>query len=143
VQWRIEEPDSRRIAVERAEDAREVVALVWEQLRERRFPRLERLRENHLAHRVDAIAFEEHVLGTRQADASRAEGNRIARLLGRVGVGAYTHARRLVAPFHQLLKVLELLGLLRRLVLVDQSRNNLRGRRLDAAGEYLSRRTVD
>ena len=112
VQRRIEEADRRRIALERAEDAGEVLALVRQQLGQRRLPRLERLGEDHLAHRVDAIALEEHVLGAAQADADRAERDRVLRLLGRVGVGAHAHARRLIAPLHQLLEALELLGLL-------------------------------
>ena len=93
VQRRIEEANRRRIALERPEDAGEVLALVRQQLGQRRLPRLERLGENHLAHRVDAIALEEHVLGAAQADADRAERDGVARLLGRVGVGADRHAR--------------------------------------------------
>jgi hypothetical protein len=41
------------------------------------------------------------------------------------------HARRLIAPLHQLLEALELLGLLRRLVAVDQAGDDLRRRGLD------------
>ena len=43
------------------------------------FALLERLGEDHLAHRVDAIAFEEHVLGAAQADADGAERDRRSR----------------------------------------------------------------
>ena len=92
VQRRIEEADRRRIALERAEDSREVLALIRKQLRQRRLPRLERLGEDHLAHRVDAVALEEHVLGAAQADTDRPERDRILRLLRRVGVGAHVHA---------------------------------------------------
>ena len=105
VQRRIQEADRRRVALERPEDAGEVLALVRQQLGERRLPLLERLGEDHLAHRVDAVALEEHVLGAGQADADGAERDRVLRLLGRVGVGADAHARRIRAPLHQLLEV--------------------------------------
>ncbi len=68
---------------------------------------------------------------------------RVPRLLGRVGVGAHVHARRLVAPLHQLLEVLELLGLLRGLVAVDQAGDDLGRRGLDLAGVDLAGRAVD
>ena len=143
VQRRIEEADRRRVALQRAEDAGEVLALVRQQLGERRLPLLHGLGEDHLAHRVDAIALEEHVLGAGEADADGAERDGVRRLLRRVGVGADAHARRVGAPLHQLLEVLELLGLLRRLVAVDQAGDNLRGRGLDLAGVDLADRAVD
>ena len=42
--------------------------------------------EDHLAHGVDAVAFEEHVLGAGEADAVGAERERVLGLLGVVGV---------------------------------------------------------
>src|SRR6267142_6437379 len=75
VQRRIEETNRRRMALERTEDADEVLALIRQQLGERRFALLERLGEDHLAHGIDAVSLEEHVLGARQADALRAEGD--------------------------------------------------------------------
>src|SRR2546430_13670799 len=49
VERRIEKANRRRIAVERAEDAGEVVPLIREQLGKRGLSRVERVRENHLA----------------------------------------------------------------------------------------------
>ena len=69
VQRRIEEPDRRRMSLQRAEDACEILPLIRQQLGESRLPLLERLGENHLAHRVDAVALEEHVLGPAEPDA--------------------------------------------------------------------------
>ena len=86
----------------------EVVALVRQQLRQRRLPLLERLGENHLAHRVDAVALEEHVLGAAQADADGAERDGVARLLRRVGVGA--HATCGVALAHHFISCWKLLN---------------------------------
>ncbi len=143
VQRGIEEANRRRMPVEHAEDAREILALVRQQLVERGLPLLERLREDHFAHRVDAVALEEHVLGAAQADSRRAERDGVLGLLRRVGVGAHGHARGRVAPFHQLLKVLELLRLPRGLVVVDQSGDDLGRRGLHAAGVHLAGGPVD
>src|SRR5207344_3148221 len=52
VQRRIEEPDRRRESLERPENAGEVVALVRQQLGERRFPGVEILSQDHLAYGV-------------------------------------------------------------------------------------------
>ena len=143
VQRRIEEADGRRIALERTEDAREVLALIRQELGERRLSRLERLGEDHLAHRVDAVAFEEHVLRAAETDADGAKRDRVLRLLRRVGVGAHVHARCVIAPLHQLLEALELLGLPGCLVAVDQAGDDLRRRGLDLAGVDLAGRAVD
>jgi hypothetical protein len=109
------------VSFERPEDAGEVLSLVRQQLGERRLARLDRLGEDHLAHRVDTIALEEHVLGATEPDADGAEGDRIPCLLRGVGVRAHAHARRLIAPLHELLVVLELLGALRRVIVVNES----------------------
>ncbi len=143
VQRRVEEPDGRRMALERAEDAGEILALVRQQLVQRRLPLVERLREDHFAHRVDAVALEEHVLRAAEADARRAERDRVLGLLRRVGVGAHVHARRLVAPFHQLLEVPELLRLPGGLVVVDQPGDDLGRRGLHASRVHLARGAVD
>ena len=70
VQRRIEQADRDREA-HRAEDADEVVALVYgRSLASAAFAaRAGCRREDHLAHGVDAVALEEHVLGAAEADA--------------------------------------------------------------------------
>ncbi len=55
------------------EDAGEVVALHRQQLRQRLLAAGRVVRQDHLAHRRDALAAEEHVLGAAQADALGAE----------------------------------------------------------------------
>ena len=52
------------------------VALQRQQLGQRGAPRLDRLGEDHLAHRLDLALAEEHVLGAAQPDALGAEGDR-------------------------------------------------------------------
>ncbi len=131
------------IALERPEDAGEVVPLVRQQLGERRLPLLEGLGEDHLPHRVDAVALEEHVLGAAQADADGAERNRRFRLLRRVGIGADRHPGRLRAPFHQLLEVAELFGGPRRRVVVHQAGDDFGRRGLELAGVDLAGGAVD
>ena len=86
VERRIEETDRGGITFERLEDAGEIFALIRQQFRERGFPVVDVVGENHLAHRVDAVAFEEHVLGAGEADADGAERERVLGLLGVVGV---------------------------------------------------------
>jgi hypothetical protein len=54
--------------------------------------------EDHLAHREDAVALEEHVLGAAQADALGAEVASALRVGGRVGVGAHAQRAELVGP---------------------------------------------
>ena len=128
VQRRIEEADRRRVALERPEDAGEVLALVRQQLGERRLPLLQRLGEDHLAHRVDAVPLEEHVLGAGQADAdARRTPSRspsvpaCPRWCGRsCGVASAHH-------FISCWKLLELLRLLGRFVAVDQACDDLDG----------------
>ena len=73
VQRRVEEADGGREAFQRLEDADEVALLVRQQLGERGFAGLDVVGEDHLAHGVNAVAFEEHVLGAREADAGGAE----------------------------------------------------------------------
>ena len=79
VQRRIEETDRGREALQRLEDAEEVVALIRQQLGERGFAVVEVVGEDHLAHRVDAVALEEHVLGAGEADADGAERDGVLR----------------------------------------------------------------
>ena len=106
VQRRIEEADRRRKPLPGPEDAGEVVPLIRKQLGQRRFPRLERLGENHLAHGVDTVALEEHVLGPAETDANGAKRDGVPRLFGRVGIGAHRHAGRVSHHFISCWKLL-------------------------------------
>ncbi len=78
----------------------EILALIRQQLGERRHAGFLRLGQNHLAHRLDPLALEEHVLGAAQADPFGAE---IAGPLGvgrRIGIRANLERAILVGPFH-------------------------------------------
>ena len=73
VERRIEQPDRHRQSVHRLEDPLEVRALHRQQLGERAAASALVARHDHLAHRGDAIALEEHVLGATEPDALGAE----------------------------------------------------------------------
>ena len=77
VQRRIEETDGGREALQLLEHADEIFALVGQEFRQRSFAVVGVVGEDHFAHGVDAIAFEEHVLRAAEADAGRAERDRI------------------------------------------------------------------
>ena len=127
VQRRVKEADGHRQPAHRAEDALEVLPLHRQQLGQRRLALLDRLGDDHLAHRGDAVGFEKHMLRPAESDALRAEGDRLPRVLGRVGVGAYAQGALFVRPFHERLEV---------------ARNG-RGRRGDLPDVDAARRAVD
>src|SRR6185436_15118261 len=102
-----------REALERFENADEVFLLVRQDFRERGAAALLVFGEDHFADGVNAVALEEHVLGAREADARRAERDRVFGLLGVVGVRADREARGLRAPLHELIEALEFFRLLR------------------------------
>ena len=131
------------IAVQRLEDAQEVLALVRQQLRERFLARVHVVGQDHLAHGVDAVAFEEHVLGAGEADADRAEGHGLAGLLGIVRVRAHVHAGSLSAPLHQLGEVLVGTALEGLGVALDQGLHHFRRSGLDLAGVHVAGGSVD
>ena len=71
VQRRVEEADGRRQTLQFLEDARRSLRfLIGQEFRQRFFAVGDVLGENHFAHGVDAIAFEEHVFRAAQADAA-------------------------------------------------------------------------
>ncbi len=73
------------------------------------------------------------MLGADEADADGAEGDRLAGLLGGVGVGAHGELGRLTAPLHELHVVLKLLGLLGDFVVADEAGDDLGRSGLDLA----------
>ena len=106
VERRVEGPDGHGQPVHHLEEAREVALLHGQELCQRLLPALQVIGHDHLAHRVDPVALEEHVLGAAQADALGAEGDGDRRLVGLVGVGPDAQLPRLVRPLHEELEVL-------------------------------------
>ena len=127
VQRRIDQADRDRLALHRLEDADEVLALVREQLVKGLDAGLLRLREDHLAHRADAVSLEEHVLGAAEANAFGPEVAGPQRVRRRVRVGADTDGAILVRPLHHLAKVAGHLGLDR----PDRAGHHLAGAAVD------------
>ena len=101
MQRRIEQPDRDRQALHDREQLGEIAALHRQQLGERRAAALLVVRQDHLAHREDAVGVEEHVLGAAEPDALGAELERDARIVRRVGIGAHLELAHLVGPAHQ------------------------------------------
>jgi hypothetical protein len=102
VERRVEQADRDRIAVHRLEDPLEVGTLHGQELGERPAATALVVRDDHLAHRVDAIPVEEHVLGAAEPDALGAEAARDARIVRRVGVGAHLEPAPRVRPAEEL-----------------------------------------
>ena len=75
VQRRIEQADGDRPAVHDLEQLDEIGALHRQQLGERGAARFLVVGEDHLAHRLDAVLVEEHVLGAAEPDAFGAEAH--------------------------------------------------------------------
>ncbi len=143
VERRIEEPDGGRVALQGAEDPRKVFPLIRQQLAQRGLPLFGRLGKDHLAHRVNAVPFKEHVLRPGEPDTDGAKRHGVFGLLRRIGVGAHTHAGGLVTPLHELLEVLELLGALRRLVSIEEAGHDLGRRGLHRIRIHRARGAVD
>ena len=89
VQRGVEQADGYAKAVHGFEDAFEVAALHGQELGQGHATAFFVGGENHFAYGLDAVAFEEHVLGAAQADALGSEAASLAGVAGRVGVGAY------------------------------------------------------
>ena len=63
------------------------------------------LGKNHLAHRGDSIALEEHMFGSAKSYALRAKITRTLSILRGIGVGADAKRAKLVRPLHDRLKL--------------------------------------
>src|SRR5579859_904251 len=103
---RIQEANRRWATVEFLEHADEVFALIRKDLRKSLLTVLLRVGKNHLAHRVDTVAFKEHVLGAAESDTAGPESDGVCRLFGRVGICTNAHAGGFGAPIHEFLKLL-------------------------------------
>ena len=102
VQRRIEQPDGDREALHRAEDRLEIASAASEAAWPARAARPARvLRDDHLPHRGQPIAVEEHVLGPAEADALRAEIAAAVRVGRGVGVDAHAELPDSIGPLHQ------------------------------------------
>jgi hypothetical protein len=105
VQRRVQQSHRHGVAVHGPEDALEVPALHGQQLAQRGATRVRLRCEDHLAHRLDVVALEEHVFGAAQADAFGAELARPLCVRRSVRVRAHPQHAQLVGPLHQLVKL--------------------------------------
>src|SRR6185369_9271446 len=88
-----------------AKDADEVATLERQQLLECFLTRADALRENHLAHRSEALIAEEHVLGTTESDAFGPKPTRRLRVERRVSIRSHAQAPELIGPRHEFVKI--------------------------------------
>ena len=130
---RVEQADGGGQAFQLGEDAGEVLALVGEEFGEGCLTAFEGSGEDHLAHGVDAVALEEHVLRAGESDAGGTERESDAGLFRGVGVGADGEAGGLAAPLHELEEVLKFLGLLGNFISTDDAGDDFAGRGLELA----------
>ena len=105
VQRRIEEADGDGIAAQRLEQAFKVCLLHGLDLGERGFALFHRFGADHFAEGVDTAFAEEHVLGTAQADALRAERGGLLGVLRGVCIGAHAECLVFVGHFHDAAEV--------------------------------------
>src|SRR5215467_4666050 len=110
---RIEETDRSGAPSELSKHSDEVFPLIRKNFRERLLTVFLSVGKNHFTHRVNAIAFKEHMFGTAKSDATGPERDGVCSLLWSVGVGADIHAGSFGAPVHELLEVLIGLALCR------------------------------
>eukprot|EP00906_Rhabdomonas_costata_P032591 RCo045908 len=111
VQGRIQQTDGHWPAGHPCEDGREVPTLHGQQLRQGRLTLGLRLGDDHLPHRSNAVALEEHVLRAAQPNALRTEPHGHLHVAGGVGVGTDLQLAELVADRHQLPEVTRQRGL--------------------------------
>ena len=98
VQGRVEQPDRHRQPVHDLEQFGEIPPLDRQQFGQRGAPARFGVGEDHFAHRDNAFALEEHMLGAAKPDALGAEAARHARVGGGLRVGAHFHASALRRP---------------------------------------------
>ncbi len=140
---RVDRPDGHRPAVHDLEDAGEVLPLEGQELGQGGPPLLDRIGQDHLAHRADLALAEEHVLGPAEADALRPEGDGVGRLVGLVGVGPDLEGPVLVGPGHDLGEGLVDRRLGRVEGLLDEDLEDLGRPGVDLAFDDLAGRPVD
>src|SRR5215475_2428871 len=121
---RIEKTDRSRASCELLKHADEVFPLIRKDFRESLLTVFLSVCKNHLAHRVDAIPFKEHVFSTAKPDATGPERDGVCSLLRGIGVGADIHAGSFGTPVHELLEVLIGLALCRLKRFLDKHLND-------------------
>ena len=143
VQRRVQKTNGGRQTFQLPENAGKVPLLIRQEFGQRLLPVFNVFGQDHLAHRINAIAFEEHVLGAAQADAGCAEGHGVGGLLRCVGVGAHLHPRSFAAPIHELAEHQVRRAFLSSQRFLDQHLDDFRRRRRELAGIDFTCRTVD
>ncbi len=143
VQRRIQQADRHGVSLHRLEDPVEVLTLERQQLGQGDATIGLVVGHDHLAHRRDAVAFKEHVLGAAEADALRAELDGARGVQRVVGVRADRHSGELVRDRHQALELAVVRRVLRVESLVQQDLNDFGRRGFDLAQVNGTGRAID
>ena len=102
VQRRIEQANRDRQSIHRLEDSLEIGTLHRKKFREGATTAFLVAGDDHLTHRIDAFALEEHVLGPAKADTFGAEVSGDARVARSIGVGSNLQCPCVVRPAEEL-----------------------------------------
>ena len=105
VQRGIQEADGDGAAFHGLINALEVTLLHGQELGQSGLPLLHGVGADHLADGIDAVALEEHMLGTAQADALGTQLTGLGGVVGGIGIGADLQAAELVGPGHDAAEV--------------------------------------
>ncbi len=99
--------------------------------------------DDHLAHCIDPLSFEEHMLRPAEPYAFGPESDRYGSLIRLIGVGPDTKFSRFISPLHDKGKILVDFGFLRFQGLVHEHPEHLRGNGLHLSDEYLTGRAIE
>ena len=100
MQRRIQEADAHRHAFQRLVELFKVTLLVGQDLIQSGFPLGNGVGADHLTESGDAFRLKEHMLGTAQADAFRAQLTGLLGVCGGIGIGTDLHGAVLVCQSH-------------------------------------------
>ena len=121
MKWRVKESDCNRKSLELAEDADEVLSLHWKKLRKSNLALAICVSKNHLSHRDDSLATEEHMLCAAETNTFSTKLYCMMCICWCIGICAYAHCLELAYISHELAVVL----VKHRLALVHRALENL------------------
>ena len=143
MQGRIKQTNCGRTTLQCFKDSGEILALKGEKLFQCRSSILFVIRQNHLAHRINPIALEEHMLRAAKTNSAGSESNGIGNLRGRIRIRPDALLCGLLAPVHQLGEILIIATFLRIQFFVYQYLNNFRRSGFQLTTKYFTSGTID
>ena len=105
VQRRVEQTNGYRTTGHRLENTLKVSLLVRQNLSQCLAASFRIFRQNHLAHSLDFLTFEEHVFRTAKTDTHRSEITCDLCIVRSIGIGTYLQFRIFISQLHQFGKI--------------------------------------